>query len=139
LVDRAVGYGIEGVKIDGTSLPDCVETVREAVARARSGHGPHMIEATLLRLCGHGEHDDATYVSAELKSSPLGNDCLKSAEDYLIREAGVDRQQFQKWRRDAVETVERVVAQVQREPGPDPYVEDWCAISSKHLVEPAQH
>jgi len=39
------------------------------------------------------------------------------------------------WRNEAVQKVEEAIAKVQREPGPDPYKEDWCALASKHLSE----
>src|SRR5262245_55480740 len=69
LTDRAVGYGVEGHSVDGTDLAACLKTVGHAVGRARDGHGPQMIVARLLRLCGHGEHDDAGYVDPRLRRS----------------------------------------------------------------------
>jgi hypothetical protein len=39
------------------------------------------------------------------------------------------------WRTEAVQKVEEAVAMVQREPGPDPFKENWCAMASKHLSE----
>ena len=52
--------------------PPVCKVVGEAVARARQGAGPQLVVATLLRLCGHGEHDDADYIDPKLKNSPLG-------------------------------------------------------------------
>src|SRR5208282_826331 len=135
LLDRAVGYGIEGQSVDGTELSDCLQVVGEAVSRARKGHGPQMVVARLLRLCGHGEHDDASYIDAKLRQSPLGRDCLKVAEEHLLHHNWADAPTLAAWRSEAVQTVEEAVAKVQREPGPDPYKEDWCALASKHLSE----
>src|SRR6266568_3292470 len=67
LLDKAAGYGVEGQAVDGTDLSACLEVVADAVGKARAGHGPQMIIAELLRLCGHGEHDDAGYVDPALK------------------------------------------------------------------------
>src|SRR5882672_1652855 len=80
LLDKAAGYGVEGQAVDGTDLSACLEVVAEAVGKARAGHGPQLVVAQLLRLCGHGEHDDAGYVDPALKNSPLGRDCLKVSE-----------------------------------------------------------
>jgi pyruvate dehydrogenase E1 component alpha subunit/2-oxoisovalerate dehydrogenase E1 component alpha subunit len=135
LMDRAAGYGMEGVEVDGTDLRACLETLSGAADRARSGGGPQLIVASLLRLCGHGEHDDAGYVEPALKSSPLGRDCLKVAEATLAEEGLADATTLAAWRREAVRTVEQVVADVQREPAPDPYREDWCALASRHYAE----
>ena len=54
LVDKAAGYGVEGHAVDGTDLSACLHTLTEAVGKARQGHGPQMVVARLLRLCGGG-------------------------------------------------------------------------------------
>jgi pyruvate dehydrogenase E1 component alpha subunit/2-oxoisovalerate dehydrogenase E1 component alpha subunit len=135
LLDRAAGYGVEGLMVDGTELGDCLKIVGDAVQRARAGYGPQLILARLLRLCGHGEHDDASYVDPRLKASPIGRDCLKVAEQHLLEENWVDAETLQSWRNESSLKVEETVAKVQREPGPDPYRQEWCALASKHLCE----
>jgi pyruvate dehydrogenase E1 component alpha subunit/2-oxoisovalerate dehydrogenase E1 component alpha subunit len=135
LVDRAAGYGVEGRSIDGTDLTSCLSVLGTAACRAREGHGPQLIVADLLRLCGHGEHDDAGYVDPELKRSPLGRDCLEMARGYLLEQKWADEALLKVWRQEAVSKVEEAVATVQREPAPDPYREDWYPLSSKHLNE----
>ena len=94
-----------------------------------------MIVADLLRLCGHGEHDDASYVDPRLKASPLGSDCLKLAEEHLLEQGWTDANTLATWRGEAAHAVEETVAKVQREAGPDPYKEDWSALASRHLSE----
>lgn len=133
LVDRALGYGIEGHTVDGTDLDACLSVVGRAVERARSGHGPQMIVATLLRLAGHGEHDDASYISAALKESPVGRDCLKEAECALLERNWASANDLECWREETLRQVEEAVATVQREPAPDPNEENWCALSNPHL------
>jgi pyruvate dehydrogenase E1 component alpha subunit/2-oxoisovalerate dehydrogenase E1 component alpha subunit len=135
LADKAVGYGVESQSLDGTDLAACLEIIGAAVARAREGRGPQLVVATLLRLCGHGEHDDAGYVDPKLKSSPIGRDCLKVAEEFLLRQKWMDATQLAALRIQLVHEVEEAVAQVQREPTPDPFTEEWRAIASKHLSE----
>jgi acetoin:2,6-dichlorophenolindophenol oxidoreductase subunit alpha len=135
LADKAIGYGVASYSIDGTDLVACLKTVGDAVAKARSGKGPQLVVAKLLRLCGHGEHDDSNYIDPKLKNSPFGRDCLKVAEEFLIREKWTDIATIAKWRSEIVSEIEEAVAQVRREPAPDPYDEKWLAISSKHLSE----
>jgi pyruvate dehydrogenase E1 component alpha subunit/2-oxoisovalerate dehydrogenase E1 component alpha subunit len=135
LADRAVGYGVEAHSLDATDFSACLETVGKAVARARAGHGPQLVVANLLRLCGHGEHDDAGYISPEQKNSALGRDCLKVAEEFLLNKKFADAAQLAVWRSDAIREIEEAVAQAQREPAPDPYEEKWSALSSEHLNE----
>jgi pyruvate dehydrogenase E1 component alpha subunit/2-oxoisovalerate dehydrogenase E1 component alpha subunit len=135
LVDKAIGYGVAGNTVDGTDLRACLEVIGQAVERARHGEGPQLIVANLLRLCGHGEHDDASYVDGKLKGSALGRDCLKLSEEYLLEQDWADNNALAGWRDEAVQSIEEVVAKVQRESPPDPYKEEWCALASKHLSE----
>jgi TPP-dependent pyruvate/acetoin dehydrogenase alpha subunit len=135
IADKAVGYGVRAHRVDGTDLSACLKTITAASDRARSGEGPQLVVADLLRLCGHGEHDDASYISAELKSSPLGRDCLKLAEENVLRQNWADAAQIAVWRSETIREIEEAVAQVQREPAPDPFAEHWSAIASEHLNE----
>jgi acetoin:2,6-dichlorophenolindophenol oxidoreductase subunit alpha len=135
LADKAVGYGVPAHSVDGTDLAACLQTLGVAVARARAGEGPQLVVAELLRLCGHGEHDDANYIDQELKNSPLGRDCLKMARENLLRQQWVDAGQIAAWQSDAVREIEEAVAQAQREPAPDPFAEKWTALSTEHLIE----
>ena len=135
LVDKAAGYGVDGHSVDATDLLACLEVMGKAVARAREGHGPQLVVASLLRLCGHGEHDDASYIDPELKRSKLGRDCLKVAEEWMLSNDWADAAQLAKWRNEATAKVEEAIATAQREPAPDPNQEDWCALSTRHLLE----
>ena len=135
LADKAVGYGVESQSVDGTDLAACLKNIGCAVARARDGRGPQLVVATLLRLCGHGEHDDAGYVDPKLKNSPIGRDCLKVAEEFLLHQNWMDATQLAALRNELVHEVEDAVAKVQREPAPDPFAEEWRAISTEHLNE----
>jgi len=135
LADKAVGYGVPVESVDGTDLAACLQTIGGAVGRARGGGGPQLVIATLLRLCGHGEHDDASYVDPKLKKSPVGRDCLKVAEEFLLRRNWADAAQLAAWRREAIQEIEATVGRVQREPVPDPFTEEWCAISTGRLSE----
>ena len=135
LADKAPGYGVEAMQVDGTDLGPCLAACREAVTRARTGRGPQMVVANLLRLCGHGEHDDAGYIDAKLKASPLGRDCLKVSEQLLLANAWADAVHIDTWRIDATHQVEEAIAKAQREAAPNPYKEIWCALASRHLQE----
>lgn len=135
LADKASGYGIESQRVDGTDLGECLRVTKDAVERARAGGGPQLIVARLLRLCGHGEHDDSHYVDTRLRSSPLGRDCLKLAEEQLYRSRWAEPEDVVAWRQEAVQQVEDAVATVQREPAPNPFDEDWRALATERLVE----
>jgi pyruvate dehydrogenase E1 component alpha subunit/2-oxoisovalerate dehydrogenase E1 component alpha subunit len=135
LANKAIGYCVEPHSVDGTDLSACLKVVGEAVSRARNGNGPQLVVAKLLRLCGHGEHDDSSYINPKLKNSPLGRDCLKIAEEFLLRQKWTDAAVLATWRGEIIREIEEAVAQVQREPTPDPFAENWSAISSEHMSE----
>jgi pyruvate dehydrogenase E1 component alpha subunit/2-oxoisovalerate dehydrogenase E1 component alpha subunit len=134
-VDKAVGYGIAGHSVDGTNLEACLQVLQKTVEAARAGAGPQMVVASLLRLVGHGEHDDAGYVDPKLRQSPLGADCLELAEQRLLREEWATAQDLREFQEDAQRQVDEAVATTAREPLPDPNAEDWCPLAARHLSE----
>jgi pyruvate dehydrogenase E1 component alpha subunit/2-oxoisovalerate dehydrogenase E1 component alpha subunit len=135
LADKALGYGVASHSVDGTDLEACLNVVGAAVAQARSGQGPQLVVARLLRLCGHGEHDDSSYIDPKLKQSPIGRDCLRIAEQHILAEHWGTDASLRAIRDETAHTVEEAVAQVQREPSPDPFKETWCALASRNLSE----
>src|SRR5690606_10033092 len=64
LADKGAGYGIPGVRVDGNDVLAMHAVTAEAVARARAGGGPTLIEAMTFRRKGHAEHDNQSYVTA---------------------------------------------------------------------------
>jgi acetoin:2,6-dichlorophenolindophenol oxidoreductase subunit alpha len=135
LVDRAKGYGFEGYNIDGTDLTRCLEVIGGAVKRARAGRPPQLVVTSVLRLSGHGEHDDASYVTDEIKREPFAQDCLKRTEKLIVDLALVDAATLQSWREDAAAKVDEAIATAQTEPAPDAAEEDWSAVSTRELVD----
>ncbi len=129
LIDRAVGYGLGAHTCDGTDFDACRITVETAVAAARAGRGPQMVLATLLRLAGHGEHDDNSYIGPELRAR--FGDCLPLAEARLTGE-GIATAAF--WE-TAKQQVAEAVTQALAESGPDVASEDWTARSQRNLTE----
>src|SRR5262249_49566403 len=89
--------------------------------------------ASVLRLSGHGEHDDASYVSEEMKRQPFARDCLKIAEQTILESKLLDADKLAEWRKDAVAQVDEAVAIAQKEAVPEADKEDWCALSVRDL------
>ena len=129
LLTRAEGYGVPGHRAAGNELLDCLEVLGDAVAAARAGEGPQLVVADLLRLVGHGEHDDASYISAELKQTALGRDCLELARTLLIEKKWLSNEEAAEWKTAVEKEVEETTAKVLREPPPDPSEEDWNAFA----------
>src|SRR5213082_128069 len=135
LVDRAIGYGFEGYTVDGTDLAACLDVIGSAVKRARAGRPPQLVVASVLRLSGHGEHDDASYVPEEVKREPFARDCLKMAEQTIIDLNLADAETLAAWRKDAAAQVDQAISTAQKEAAPEADEEDWCAILTRDLVD----
>ena len=133
LVDKAIGYGVRGHSVDGTDMMACVRVMQEAVTRARAGEGPQLIVASMLRLTGHGEHDDGSYVDNRLRESGLGHDSLEVGRQQVIQGGFATPDEISAWETEAAEIVQAAVAQAQKEPGPDPYQDDWLAFATSRF------
>ena len=89
VADRASGYGIPGVVVDGVDVLACYAAARDAVARARAGEGPTLIEAKVTRLTAHSSDDQQTkYRSEDDLAAGLEHDPLPRFREQL-RDAGV--------------------------------------------------
>jgi 2-oxoisovalerate dehydrogenase E1 component len=63
--DKASGYGVPGITIDGTDPDDIAAAFTWAAERARGGAGPTLIELVSMRMCGHAHHDDMAYLGKD--------------------------------------------------------------------------
>jgi pyruvate dehydrogenase E1 component alpha subunit len=77
-VDRAAGFGLPGITVDGTDFFAVYEAAGEIIKRAREGGGPALLECKMVRFFGHFEGDAQTYRGAgELDSIRADQDCIK--------------------------------------------------------------
>ena len=89
VADRAAGYGIPGVVVDGNDVLACYVAARDAVDRARAGEGPTLIEAKVIRLTAHSSDDQQTkYRSEEELAEERTKDCVPIFRTQL-RDAGI--------------------------------------------------
>src|SRR5437763_6935370 len=118
LADRAIGYGYEGRTIDGTDLNACLEAIETAVKRARAGRPPQLVVAEVLRLAGHGEHDDASYVPPDMKNQPFAQDCLQRTEQFIVERGLLDRAALAQMRAEIASEVDQAIATAQQAEAP---------------------
>jgi TPP-dependent pyruvate/acetoin dehydrogenase alpha subunit len=83
LADRARAYGMPNAVVDGNDVAAVVRVTREAVAHAREGRGPFLIEAKTMRMTGHAQHDGAEYVPRAMLEYWKGRDPLDRFEREL--------------------------------------------------------
>jgi TPP-dependent pyruvate/acetoin dehydrogenase alpha subunit len=88
-VDKAIGYGVPGVRADGNDVLAVYEVTKAAVDRARSGNGVTLIELMTYRRKGHAEHDNQSYVPAgEIERWERENDPIDRYLRRLVEEFG---------------------------------------------------
>jgi pyruvate dehydrogenase E1 component alpha subunit len=121
LADKAVGYGIPAVRVDGGDVLAVYEAVSESVSRARAGEGPTFVEALTYRCAPHATADDpSAYWDAERVEQEKRNECLGRYERYL-RRLGVLTDEFaQLARAAALERMRQGIAAAEALPEPDP-------------------
>ncbi len=88
IADRAAGYGMPGVIVDGNDFCAVYEAASQAVERARAGGGPTLIECKTMRMRGHAIHDNMAYVPTELLETWARRDPIARIEA-LLRERGL--------------------------------------------------
>ncbi len=120
LADRAAGYGIEGVCADGNDAVGLHLLTRELVAGLRAKPRAMLMECDTLRMRGHGEHDDASYVPRELVEEYAKRDPIRAAWERLMKEGVVPREALDQLERACREEVDRAYHQALNEPPPDP-------------------
>lgn len=120
LADRAVGYGMRGQRIDGTDVVTVHSAAKEALARARSGEGPTLLECVTMRMRGHSEHDDFKYVPQALLERWRHWDPIERFRAYLgdRKIAGAD--DFAAMKAAAERTIDQAIELAERDPPPDP-------------------
>jgi TPP-dependent pyruvate/acetoin dehydrogenase alpha subunit len=88
-VDRAAGFGLPGVTVDGTDFFAVYEAAGEIIKRAREGGGPALLECKMIRFFGHFEGDQQTYRGkGEVEENRANRDCIKLFSQRVL-EAGV--------------------------------------------------
>jgi TPP-dependent pyruvate/acetoin dehydrogenase alpha subunit len=85
LAERAIGYGIPGVIVDGTDACQVYDAAHQACERARRGEGPTLIEAKMMRMKGHAIHDSADYVPKKMFEYWRKRDPIARFENYLVK------------------------------------------------------
>jgi TPP-dependent pyruvate/acetoin dehydrogenase alpha subunit len=98
---KAVAYGMPGTKVDGTDPLAVYDAVSEAVARARRGEGPSLVEGVTMRMHGHAEHDPADYVPREMLEEWKKRDPVELYEKRLLEGGVIDEDTVKQVRDDA--------------------------------------
>jgi 2-oxoisovalerate dehydrogenase E1 component len=86
LVDKAIGYGMEGVQIDGNNILEVYDTINQLANEIRKDPRPVLVECLTFRMRGHEEASGTKYVPQELFDEWEKKDPLSNYEAYLIEQ-----------------------------------------------------
>jgi pyruvate dehydrogenase E1 component alpha subunit len=121
LADKAVGYGMPGVRVDGCDVLAVYEATREAVARARAGEGPTFIEAVTYRAAPHATADDpSAYIDAARVEEEKRRECVGRYEAYLRRTGLLSDEAAEAVRAQAADLMREGIGAAEAEPPADP-------------------
>jgi pyruvate dehydrogenase E1 component alpha subunit len=121
LVDKAVGYGMPGIRVDGGDVLAVFEATAEAVERARAGEGPTFIEAVTYRLAAHGTADDPTaYADFGRIEEEKRSECVGRYEQYLRRRGFLTDELAEQTREEALLAMREGITAAEAEPPADP-------------------
>jgi pyruvate dehydrogenase E1 component alpha subunit len=132
LADKAVGYGMPGIRVDGGDVLAVYQATAEALERARAGEGPTFVEALTYRCAPHATADDPTaYWDAERVEEERRNECVGRYDRYLRRLGVLTDALAEEARADALDRMRKGIAAAEALPAPDPEV-----VFSHAYVEP---
>ncbi len=121
LSDKAVGYGMPGLRVDGHDVLAVYEAVREGVERARAGDGPTFVEAVTYRSAPHATADDPSlYIDPERVAAEQERDCVSLYEGYLTGLGLLDEQRVHEVRAEALATMRAAIEAAEAEAPADP-------------------
>jgi pyruvate dehydrogenase E1 component alpha subunit len=119
VADRAESYGFDGVAINGNDVLAVYQTTQGALARARSGEGPTLIECKTYRWHGHSEHDKAFYRTDEELAMWKSRDPIPTFTTYLQHRNVLTDDKLQDVETRVKTTIDEAVEYAMNAPDPD--------------------
>lgn len=119
--DRARGFGMPAITVDGNDFFAVYEAAGEAIERARKGGGPAFVECKTLRYYGHFEGDAQTYrPKGEVKEARANNDPLKRFAAVVVAADLIDSAELEKIDKEVLAQIDSAVSAAKAAPEPDP-------------------
>jgi pyruvate dehydrogenase E1 component alpha subunit len=120
IAQRAQAYDMPGMTVDGNRFADVADAARAAIARAREGGGPTLLESVTYRYRGHSKSDRNRYRSKDEIESWMARDPIKLFEDELLRLGLIDAAAAKALVAGVEQQIEAAIAFAKDSPAPDP-------------------
>jgi len=120
-IDRASGFGLPGVSVDGTDFFAVYEAAGEIIRRAREGGGPSLLECKMIRFFGHFEGDAQTYkAKGENEDNRAHRDCLRAFSTRVTQAGVIGSEELEAIDREVGQLIDAAVASAKAAPLPTP-------------------
>ena len=120
IAERACAYGMPGVTVDGNDVLAVYEAAREAVARARAGKGPTLLELVTYRITGHSRRDPCSYQPEDERKRALEHEPIGRFAKRLLADKVADAARLDALRAEVKAEIEEAVRKAQADPEPRP-------------------
>jgi pyruvate dehydrogenase E1 component alpha subunit len=120
VADRAPAYAIPGEILDGNDITAVYGATERAIARARAGEGPTLLECKTFRMTGHSAHDDAGYVPKEMFEEWEQKDPISRYQQFLVGKAILSLDEIQSLHQDIIREIDEAVTWAEKSPYPQP-------------------
>ena len=135
VADRAAGYNMPGIHVDGMDVFAVYDAAGEAIARARAGEGPTLLECLTYRFYGHTVFDNPlSYRTKEEEDYWRGRDPLKLFREAVLPQGEITEEELDQIDREAESMMEEAVKFADESPLPEP-VELYDDVYSSYPVE----
>jgi 2-oxoisovalerate dehydrogenase E1 component len=141
-IDKAIGYGIEGVQVDGNNILEVYHTVKGLAESLRKNPRPILLECITFRMRGHEEASGTKYVPKELMETWAKKDPVENYEQYLLKEGVIDAKYTEALRKKIKKEIEAGLATAFEETHPEASTEtefaDMHAPFVQEVVSPSK-
>jgi 2-oxoisovalerate dehydrogenase E1 component len=141
-IDKAIGYGIEGVQVDGNNILEVYHTVKGLAESLRKNPRPILLECITFRMRGHEEASGTKYVPKELMETWAKKDPVENYEQYLLKEGVIDAKHSESLRKKIKKEIESGLATAFEETHPEASTEtefaDMHAPFVQEVVSPSK-
>jgi pyruvate dehydrogenase E1 component alpha subunit len=120
VADRASAYGMPGEIVDGNDVLAVWAASQRAIARARAGEGPTLIECKTFRMTGHSAHDKADYVPSELFELWEEKDPIRRLECELVKGGILTTSAIEEMQRGINTEIDQAIQIAEQDPYPEP-------------------
>ena len=136
LVDRAVGYGMRGLSIDGNNIIEVYSTIRRLAEEMRKNPEPVLLECRTFRMRGHEEASGTKYVPKELMEEWAKKDPIENYEKWLLSEGILTEAHIKSLKDKYKKSVQEAVDIMFAEPEPEPNTIEELADIYKETPKP---